>query len=639
MHEGGFFYQAFVFLSAAVISVPIAKRLGLGSVLGYLIAGVIIGPFVMGLVGEEGQDIMHFAEFGVVMMLFLVGLELQPSLLWKLRSSIVGMGGLQVLITTILITGAVLLFTSLAWQTALAIGLSLALSSTAIVLQSFSEKGWLKRKGGQNAFSVLLFQDIAVIPILALFPFLAMYEISNSDGHESHLWIDGLPVILQTLIVLAVIISIIVGGRYLLGPALRMVAQTQLRELFTAASLLLVIAITLLMTKVGLSPALGTFLAGVVLAQSEYRHELETDIEPFKGLLLGLFFITVGASINFNLILSDPGLIAMLVAALILIKLIVLVVIGRVFGMGLDNNLLFSIGLAQGGEFAFVLFSYGLQNGVVTAETANPLIAAVAVSMFLTPLLMLLNEKLIQPRFGTKEAVRDISEDIEVNCPVIIAGFGRFGSTIGRFLQANGVQATYLDVDPNNVDLLRKLGLKVFYGDASRYDLLKAAGAKEAKLMIVAVDDSEKALEIIDTTKKHFPHIKIIARSITWVNTYDMLEKNIQGVYREFLDSALHMATDALAMMGFRRYQVKRAVKLFRKHDEEVLNDMLDHRESKQKFIRGYKQRIEDLEKMMLEEKENLAKDKDEGWDTSTLKAEFGERVRKILEQEKQNKN
>jgi CPA2 family monovalent cation:H+ antiporter-2/glutathione-regulated potassium-efflux system ancillary protein KefC/glutathione-regulated potassium-efflux system protein KefB len=325
----------------------------------------------------------------------------------------------------------------------------------------------------------------------------------------------------------------------------------------------------------------------------------------------------------------------LIVLGLITVKFTVLVIIGRFFGMGLDNNLLFAFGLAQGGEFAFVLFSYALQNGVMTADTANPLIAAVAVSMVLTPLMMLLNEKLIQPRFGVTEKELGKSDDIDQKSPVIIAGFGRFGSTIGRFLQANGVWATYLDVDPDNVDLLRKMGLKVFYGDASRHDLLHAAGANEAKLLIVAVDDPEKALDIVETAKKHFPNLEIIARSITWMNTYDILEQEIKGVYREFLDSALHMATDALSILGRRQYQVKRAVKTFRKHDETLIKEMIELRHQKKTFIRSFRQRIKDMEQMMQEDMENIAKDKDMGWDIESLKEEFGPRVKKMLEEEK----
>lgn len=350
---------------------------------------------------------------------------------------------------------------------------------------------------------------------------------------------------------------------------------------------------------------------------------------------MGLFFIAVGASIDFELIISNPGSIALIVAGLIIIKFIILVVIGKIFGMGLDNNLLFAFGLAQGGEFAFVLFSFALQNGVMEAETANPLIASVAISMVLTPLIMLLNEKLIQPRFGVTEKGSRISDEIDQKSAVIIAGFGRFGSTVGRFLQANGIHATYLDIDPDNVDLLRKMGLKVFYGDASRLDLLNAAGAKEAKLLIVAVDDPEKASDIVDTSKKHFPDLEILARSITWENTHELLEKNIKGVYRQFLDSSLHMATDALALLGKRKYQVKRAVKKFRKHDEELFIEMTELRHKKKSFIRSFRQRLNDLEQLMLDDLENIAKDKDKGWDKESMTEDYEERIRKMNEEGK----
>jgi len=621
--EGNFFFQAFVYLAAAVVAVPVAKKLGLGSVLGYLIAGVIIGPFVLGFIGEEGQDVMHFAEFGVVMMLFIVGLELQPSILWKLRVPILGLGGVQVVVTASIIAGLVLLFTPLVWQMAVAIGLSLALSSTAIVIQTLNEKGLLKTEGGQSAFSVLLMQDIAVIPILAFFPLLATTEILEDDGHAGHAIIEGLPIFLQTLIIFGVIVSIILAGRYMLSHVFRLIAQTKLRELFTATALLLVIGVTVLMTMVGLSPALGTFLAGVVLAQNEYRHELETDIEPFKGLLLGLFFIAVGASIDFNLIIDEPLMIAMIVAALIAVKFGILVVIGRVFGMKTDNNLLFSFSLAQGGEFAFVLFSFAVQNGVLTPEVSNPIIASVAISMAITPLLMIINERLIQPRFGTKESNNREADAIDEANKVIIAGFGRYGAVIGRFLAANGVKATYLDIDPDNVDLLRKFGFKVFYGDASRHDLLHAAGAKDATLLIVAVDNNEKALEIVDNAKKHFPHLEIIARTDGWLDYYEMLEKDILGVYREFSDTALRMGAHALEQIGLRKYHIQRALKKFRKHDEELLKELAHSRHELKNFISRTKSGIEEIEELMLDDMKNQLSKKDEGWDTKTIKEEF----------------
>jgi Kef-type K+ transport system membrane component KefB len=523
----------------------------------------------------------------------------------------------------------------MAWQMALAVGLTLALSSTALVLQTLNEKGKLKTVGGQNAFSVLLFQDIAVIPILAFLPLLATTEGVHGSGHETHTILEGLPIVVRTLIILGVIASIILIGRYLISYAFRLIAQTRLRELFTAAALLLIIGITVLMTMIGLSPALGTFLAGVVLAQSEYRHELETDIEPFKGLLLGLFFIAVGASIDFRLIIDNPGNIAMIVSGLILVKLLILIVIGRLFGMRSDNNLLFAFGLAQGGEFAFVLFSFALQNGVISHEVSDPLIAAVAISMALTPLLMFLNEKFIQPNFGTKESEKRESDAIDEKNEVIIAGFGRYGSTIGRFLQANGTQATYLDIDPDNVDLLRKLGLKVFYGDASRHDLLHAAGAEDARLLIVAVDESEKSKEIVETAQKHFPHLDIIVRTKYWNDYYDMLDRKVLGVYREFSDVALRMAVDALCHMGYRKNQVHRAVKKFRKHEEENLKIMAQARHEQKNFLKRGRQVIRELEVMMLEDMENVGKDKDLGWDTETIKEEFAPILRKLREEQK----
>lgn len=628
MQDGGFFYYAFVYLAAAVVSVPIAKKLGLSSVLGYLIAGVLIGPFVFGFVGEEGQDVMHFAEFGVVMMLFLIGLELQPAMFWKLKGPIFGLGGLQVSVTALAIMG-IAVFVGLPWQTALAIGLTLALSSTAIVLQSLKEKGLMPTDGGQNAFSVLLFQDIAVIPILAILPLLAVSSGSHSTDashHAAPTLVDGLPIWGQTLAMLAVVATIILVGRYLMSHAFRLIAKTRLRELFTAAALLLVIAVALLMTQVGVSPALGTFVAGVVLAQSEYRHELETNIEPFKGLLLGLFFIAVGASIDFHLIAANPGLISILVCGLVVLKLIILFLLGKIFKIGLDNNLLFTFSLAQGGEFAFVLFSFALQNHVIDISIINPLIAVVALTMAVTPLLMMVNEKLILPRVGTKKLGDREADKIDDKNRVIIAGFGRMGSTIGRFLQANGVQATYLDDDADNVDLLRKLGLKVYYGDAARNDLLRAAGAEEAELLIIAMAEPERTLKIVETAQKNYPHLKIMARTAWLYDAYELFDLGVEDIYRENLDTALRLAADALVKLGYRANRVYRAAKTFRRHDEKYMRELAHTQHDQHELIRETKQRIEDLEQIMLDEIENIGKDKDLGWDASTLIEEFGKK-------------
>lgn len=622
MHEGGFFYQALVYLAAAVVSVPIAKRLGLGSVLGYLIAGILIGPFVLGFIGTEGEDIMHFAEFGVVMMLFLIGLELEPSMIWRMRVPILGTGGIQVGATTLLIAAAALAF-GLPWQTAIAIGLILALSSTAIVLQTLKEKGLMETTGGRNAFSVLLFQDIAVIPILAALPLLALYEVAGAGDAHHDTFIGHLPIWGQTLSVLIAVGGIVFLGKYLISPFFQMIARLRLREMFTASALLLVVAIAVLMTQVGLSPALGTFLAGVTLAQSEYRHELETDIDPFKGLLLGLFFIAVGASIDFNLITSKPMLVLGLVLLLMVIKFAVLFILARTSKIGLDNSFMFAFSLAQGGEFGFVLFSFATQNGILTAEIANPLIAVVATTMALTPLFMLINEKLIQPRFGTTESVEREADEMEERNPVIIAGFGRYGSTVGRLLQSNGVQSTYLDVDPDNVDLLRKMGLEVFYGDASRADLLHAAGADEATLLIVAVNEPSKTHEIIETAKKNFPHLKILARTRGWQDSYEVLDMGIPNVYRETLDSSLRMGSDALACLGFRKHQTSRAAKTFRKHDERFLRELASMRHDENELILGAKERIKALEQLIKTEQAEQYQSSDLGWDPTTLVEDF----------------
>jgi monovalent cation:proton antiporter-2 (CPA2) family protein len=626
MHGEGFFLQALVYLTAAVVSVPIAKRLGLGSVLGYLLAGIAIGPFVLGWVGEDGQDVLHFAEFGVVMMLFLIGLELEPSRVWRLRAPILGLGGFQVAVTAVVLAviGMVL---HLNWREALAVGVTLALSSTAIVLQTLKEKGLLRTGGGQSAFSVLLFQDIAVIPILALLPLLAApgaaaHGVEGAVGHDTT-WVAGLPGWVETLVVLAAVVVIILAGRYLLQPFFRFIARTGMRELFTAAALLLVIATAVLMSKVGVSPALGAFLAGVVLARSEYRHELESDIEPFKGLLLGLFFIAVGASIDFELIASRPQLIISLVIVLIVVKWLVLFSLGRVFKMSLDQNLLFSFSLAQGGEFAFVLFSFEVREGVIGADLASTLIAVAALTMAATPLLMLLNEHLVQPRIGTREKDEREPDAIDEENPVIIAGFGSFGGTVGRLLRANGVGTTVLEYDSDRVELLRRLGLKVFYGDACRADLLKAAGADQARLLVLALDTHEKRMELVETVRKHFPHLVLLARAGNRRQAYDLLNTGVEHVYREKLDSGLRTGIDALRLLGRRAYQAFRAANKFRAHDEAAVRELAAMRHDQKLYLHTARQRIGDLETLLLSDLEDTSEIRDMGWDTETLREEY----------------
>lgn len=616
MQEAGFFFQAFIYLTAAVISVPIAKRLGLGSVLGYLIAGVAIGPFVLGLVGEEGQDVMHFAEFGVVMMLFLVGLELRPALLWRLRGSILGLGGTQVLATTAIIAG-IASATGQSWQVSIAIGMTLAMSSTAIVIQSLNERGLLRTDGGQGAFAILLFQDIAVIPMLALMPLLATYPtVVSGDGHHASL-ISELAGWQQALIVLGLMTAIVFLGRVLIRPIFRFIAATRLREIFTATALLLVIGIALAMQSVGLSAALGTFVAGVVLADSEYRHELESDIEPFKGLLLGLFFIAVGASIDFNLVTADPGLIASLVAGLIVIKFCVLILAGRVFKIVWSQNFLLSFSLAQGGEFAFVLFSFATQNGVLDGATAGPMVVAVALSMAVTPLLMILNESLVQPRFASSSSQRE-PDTIDEENAVIIAGFGRFGHIVGRLLKANGVGTTVLDLDPEQIETLRQFGLKVFYGDAGRPDLLHQAGAERARLLILAIDDPEKATAIATEVRHRYPNLRVLARAESLLHAYDLRKVGVDDVFRETLDTAITMGTEALKSLGFRAYQAHRAAELFRKENEAATKELYDMWDREEDYTDRVKEQMTELEELMRHDDRAHGEMVDHAWEPAS---------------------
>ncbi|GAB1350694.1 monovalent cation:proton antiporter-2 (CPA2) family protein [Ignavibacteriales bacterium] len=623
MHEGGFFYQAFLYLVTAVVTVPIAKRLGLGSVLGYLIGGIIIGPALLGLVGSEGQDIMHFAEFGVVMMLFVIGLELEPSLLWRLRASIVGMGGLQIGLTT-LISGATAFAFGLPWNASLAIGLTLSLSSTAIVMQTLQEKGLLKSGAGQSSFAVLLFQDIAVIPVLAIFPLLATTSgTAPANTHPS--FMETLPAWLQTLFVIGAVGVIVLAGKYLLNHLFRIIAKTAMREIFTAMVLLLVIGIALLMNFVGLSPALGAFVAGVVLANSEYRHELESDIDPFKGLLLGLFFISVGASIDFGLITAQPLTIILLTLGLMVVKAAVVFVIGKIFRLGNGESSIFAVALAQVGEFAFVLFSFSTTLGILDQTTTGILTAVVAISMALTPFIFTLNEKVIVPILARSTSKPEKEADkIEEQGKVIIAGFGRFGNTAGRFLRANGVFPTVIDNDSDRVETLRKLGIKVYYGEPARHDLLHAAGAEEAKIIIIALDMPEKVLEMVHTVKKHFPHAKILARAYDRSDAYNLMDAGVDNVYRETLDTSLRMGADTLKLLGFRAYQTERMSNLFYKHDEKNLKELATHRKDKTEYLSAARQAIEDLEALISEDFKDTDISRDAGWDADSLREEFG---------------
>jgi len=615
----GFLFQALIYLTAAIICVPIAKRLGMGSVLGYLLAGIAIGPFALGFIGQEGQDIMHFAEFGVVMMLFLIGLELEPSLFWRMRHRIVGMGGVQVIATAAVICGGLMLL-NFNWKTALAVSLALAMSSTAIVLQSLKEKGLGDTQAGKSSFAVLLFQDITVIPILALLPLLALTPGQTATAQNQTI-IEGLPGWLQTAAVMGAVVSVFLAGRYIIVPLLRLAARTHLRELLTAAALLIVIATAFLMQSVGLSPALGTFLAGVVLANSEFRHELESDIEPFKGLLLGLFFIAVGASINFKLLIDGPLEIFSLVFAVIAVKTLVLIGTGRLFKITFDQNLIFALGLSQIGEFAFVLFSFMHQLHILPNRLTDKMMAVTALSMTMTPLLMFINERFVLPRFGTREVGAREADVIDVQHPVIIAGFGDFGSTIGRFLRASGIAATILDNDSDRVDLLRKMGFKAFYGDATRLDILKSAGAEEARILIIAVADTFTHFDLIEKVRKHYPNLAVMVRVKDRHDAYEMIEMGVKDIYRESIDASVRLGVDALVKLGYRRYAATRAGQNFIKYDEAALLELAPHHHDEKSYIFNAREQIMLQEQLLANDREVNPIINDHAWDSESRTA------------------
>lgn len=620
-----FLLQLFIYLAAAAIAVPVARKCGLGSVLGYLMAGIVIGPFGLSLIGET-EEVMHFTEFGVVMMLFLVGLELKPALLWQMRTPILGMGGVQVVLSTVVIGGLTVYF--LPWQQAVAIGLILSLSSTAIVLQTLREKGQMTTSAGRSIFSVLLFQDLAVIPMLAVLPLLTTVTVQSEGHHPSMLFdIGSLPGYLRILVTVLAIFSIFFIGKFASRPMFRTIAATRVREIFVAAALALVVGISLLMSAVGLSPALGTFLAGVVLADNEYRHELESDIEPFKGLLLGIFFISIGASLNFSLIGEKLFLVAGITAGLIGLKWLALVATGYIFKMAGSERSLFAVSLAQGGEFAFVLFQFSKTSGVMPAETVEPLISAVAISMFLAPLLYIAYEKVAGSR--EKEGSRREADTIlRSEHKVILAGFGRLGIDLGRFLISAGIKPVILDHDAANVEVLRKFGFEVYYGDVTRLDLLEAAGAEEAELLLITIGDVDKATELVELARKHYPRLKVAANAADRSSAYRLMDLGITVIRRETFGSALALGQDSLKLLGIDPYEAYRLMRIFRKNDEEMMPELHRiHREDEGQYISMYQKHNADLEELM---KLDLGLDMEELDKAWTAKTPEDEELRQI---------
>jgi len=602
MENHSLLFNAFVYLLAAVIAVPISKRFGFGAVLGYLLAGVAIGPWGLNLI-REAEAILHFAEFGVVLLLFAIGLELNPQRLWEMRKPILGLGSAQVMITIMILTSSGMLF-GLSAEIALVAAMGLSLSSTAMALQLLTEKNLLPTPAGHSGFSVLLFQDIAVIPMLAVIPLLS---IGSEDINAGFDW-------LALLEALAVIVLIVVGGRFILLPVMRLIAATGLREVFTAFSLLLVIATGLLVQAVGMSMALGAFLAGVLLAESEYRHALESDIEPFKGLLLGLFFIAVGMSIDFGILLRDPLLIVGLSLGLVALKAVILLLLGRIYGLPSRQLPLFALVLSQGGEFAFVLFSVAQSSGVFTETVTNTLIVAVALSMLTTPLLMVLNDRFLE-RFLDRAPAPPMDEIEDAGHSVIIAGFGRFGQIIGRLLHANGIDATVLEHDPNHIETLRRFRFKVFYGDACRLELLRAAGAERADLLVVAIDEADAALRLIDLVHENFPQIKIVARAWDVAHVFELLEHRVDVYERETFEGALRLGEEALKLLGFSAWRAKQAAHLFRAHDEETLRELYqNYHEDLDVRVRISADARERLREMMQSDEEHIHLTDDKEW-------------------------
>ena len=590
--------NSFVYLAAAVVAVPLSKKLGLGAIIGYLAAGMAIGPWGLGLV-RNVQDILHFAEFGVVLMLFLVGLELQPKRLWALRRPIFGWGSAQVLACAALITAAALLF-GVRWQVALVAGLGLALSSTAIALQAIGDRNLMPTSSGQAGFSILLFQDVAAIPILALLPLLGLVSASNDAAVQTNTALEAIKII-------AVIGGIILGGRLLLRPVLRWIANSGTPEIFTAASLLLVVGIAGLMLTVGLSMALGAFLAGVLLADSEYRRELETDIEPFKGLLLGLFFIAVGMSIDFGVLRDSPGLMAAILFGFLGLKLAVIYGLSWWMKLPYQERPVFVVLLAQGGEFAFVVFQAAAGAGVFSPQTASLLIGAVALSMLLSPLLLVAIDKLLLTRYanGKGRLLDEISEP--QTRPVIIAGFGRYGQIIGRLLLAEGITPTVLDHNADMVESVRTFGYRVFYGDATRLDLLRIAGAQTAGVLVIAVDDIEQSLKIVSVAKEHFPHLQLVARARDVTHWNRLRDMGVRLVEREMFESSLRSARSVLELLGHPPHEARKTAMRFRRHNLALFEKLYPHHNDRAKVIDVVKKGRQQLESQMAQEREQNA--------------------------------
>ncbi len=599
MEGTGLLTAVLVFLFAAVVAVPIAQRLGIGAVLGYLIAGIAIGPWGLGFI-RDVDEILHFSELGVVFLMFIIGLELNPAKLWQLRRSIFGVGAGQVVITAAVL-GALLYFTQFAWQAAVIGGVGLAMSSTAMALQLMREKGMNRNEGGQLGFSVLLFQDMAVIPALALIPILAGNEGGAND------WVKiGLKI--------AAFAGMLIGGRYLLRPLFRYIVASGVREVFTAAALLVVLGSALFMDALGLSMALGTFIAGILLAESEFQHELEIAIEPFKGLLLGLFFISVGMALDLGVLFTHLLDVLLGVLVLVFIKSAILYGLARVFGLRRSVRLQFAGVLSQGGEFAFVLFSAAFSQRVLNTEQLALLLVVVTLSMMTTPLLMQVIDRILVRRYNAQEE-SDEKPFVEDNDPqVIIVGFGRFGQVIGRLLMANKMRITVLERDVSAVSMMRKYGYKVYYGDATELELLRAAGAEKAKAIVITCNEPEDTMALVHLCQQHFPNLHILARARGRVEAHELLQNGVKDFTRETFSSALELGRKTLLELGMHPHQAYRAQQHFRRLDMRMLRELMPQHHGDVAQISRIKEARRELEDIFQREMLHESRQLD-GWD------------------------
>lgn len=579
--------EALVFICSAVILVPICKRLGLGSVLGYLLAGLAVGPYGLRLI-QDSESILHFAELGVVLLLFIIGLEIQPRKLWAMRRHLFGLGGTQIILTTLCFFG-IGVTVGLSPLSAGVIGFGLSLSSTAFALQTLAERNQLNTEHGRSSFSVLLMQDLTAIPVLAIIPILGVSP--TTEG----------PTMGGLLTAAAIVSFLFIASRFLIRPAFRFIASTNLREIFTAATLLIVLGVAVLMQKAGLSAALGTFIAGVLLADSEYRHELESDLEPFKSLLMGLFFIAVGMSVSLDLLVQRPLFIFSLATGYLLLKFGLIYGSARLFTLKHENAKMMGLTIAQGGEFAFVIFTVAQQGHLVSTEIAAILVAVVTLTMTLNPFLMIAHDKWLAHR--SRKVLNPQYDEIKDESPeVIVAGFGRFGQIFGRILRAQNIPFVAIDHDPDQIELLRRFGNKVYYGDASRAELLETAGAAKAKFFILAIDDTEMSLETVRTVKTHFPHLVILARARNRGHMFDLKEEGIRHIKRETFDSSVSLVGDLLTEMGFEPQRVEHILGRFKRHDEIMLEEQFKVRSDDKMFITVSNQGVAQLAQVLQQD-------------------------------------